>query len=288
MRTGLRWTVSLEETLTSPSFENTFRRAILCASEQDVAHQRRFRFKQDALATLVGRLMARKAAVTQTSRPWSSLEFEQNKNGKPFLIPNENKDDDDDSDEASFNYNVSHHGDLVVLASGDTRIGVDVMRISEDRHSSVDEQMNMMKRHFSEEEVMQVTRNRDEKSRWTAFFRIWCLKESILKATGVGLPDGLHNHTFRVTEEVRPDLSTTSTRYFHHQIHQPQWLFEEAFIGQNHCVAVASEASTPSSEALPFKLITLEEILKDADFVNVDADADEELDVFMEKPNKTF
>ncbi|KAF1751768.1 hypothetical protein GCK72_018322 [Caenorhabditis remanei] len=279
----VRWAISLEDTITSPTFQNIFRRAVLCASEEDVDQQRRFRFKEDALACLIGRLMPRKAAVLHTSNSWSSLEFVRTEIGKPSLVQS--------SSAPNFEYNVSHHGDLVVLATGETRIGVDVMRVDEARRETAVEQMDTLKRHFSEEEIQTVKGGeKSEMKRWHAFYRIWCLKESILKATGVGLPDGLHNHTFQMNRNYDhiPGNSTTSSLYFHRSTPQPQWTFEESFIGEKHCVAVASESSSPSENVIPFEMKSLEEILKDADFINVTADVDEELEVFMEKPNKPF
>ncbi|CAA99933.2 L-aminoadipate-semialdehyde dehydrogenase-phosphopantetheinyl transferase [Caenorhabditis elegans] len=284
---SLRWAISLEETITSSTFQNMFRRAILCASESDVEQQRRFRYKEDALACLIGRLIPRKAATISISRQWSDLEFSRNENGKPSLIQNKS-----DYSRQNFEYNVSHHGDLVVLATGDTRIGVDVMRVNEARRETASEQMNTLKRHFSENEIEMVKGgDKCELKRWHAFYRIWCLKESILKATGVGLPDGLHNHTFQVDSSYdhASGHSTVSTQYYHRLIPQPQWIFEESFIGENHCVAVASEVSpSTTSCAIPFQMMSLEEILQDADFINITADVDEELDVFMGKSNKPF
>lgn len=61
----------------------------------------------------------RKAATISISRQWSDLEFSRNENGKPSLIQNKS-----DYSRQNFEYNVSHHGDLVVLATGDTRIGL--------------------------------------------------------------------------------------------------------------------------------------------------------------------
>ncbi|CAL2044600.1 unnamed protein product [Caenorhabditis brenneri] len=277
----VRWAISLEETMTSPSFQNTFRKAILCASESDVDQQKQFRFKEDALACLIGRLMPRKAAVNHTSKSWSSLEFVRNEKGKPSLVNSSN-----------FEYNVSHHGDLVVLATGESRIGIDVMRVNEARRDTAAEQMDTLNRHFSEEEIESVKGgDKSEEKRWHAFYRIWCLKESILKATGVGLPDGLHNHTFQIDPNYdhKPGNTTTSSLYFHRSTPQPQWIFEESFIGEKHCVSVASEQQTSSEENFtPFEMTSLEEILEDADFINITADADEELDVFMDKPNKPF
>ncbi|UMM34507.1 hypothetical protein L5515_007555 [Caenorhabditis briggsae] len=278
----IRWAISVEETMTSPNFQNIFRKAILCLSETELEYQKKFRFKEDALACLIGKLMPRKAAVLHTNRQWNSLEFVKNKSGKPSLRQ-------DASSVPRFEYNVSHQGDLVVLATGDTRIGVDVMRIDESRRETASEQVDSFKRHFSEDEIESVKGgDKSDLKRWQAFYRIWCLKESILKATGVGLPDGLHNHIFQLDPiyEHIPGSSTTSSLYFHQSIPQPQWTFEESYIGENHCVAVASES--PSKEFVPFEMTTLSEMIDEADFVNVTADPDEELDAFMEKPNKPF
>jgi len=88
------------------------------------------------------------------------------------------------------------------------------------------------------------------------FYRLWCLKESIVKALDVGIDFNLKSieMTIQDTEETQtPILSTVM------EVHDPKpellpeegWSFEEALLDSDHCYAIAAQsssfASSPSS-----------------------------------------
>ncbi|MDO4750415.1 MAG: 4'-phosphopantetheinyl transferase superfamily protein, partial [Eubacteriales bacterium] len=93
-------------------------------------------------------------------------------------------------------FNLSHAGSLVVLGIGDAELGIDVERAGRKLSDSV-------LRCLTPEERSWLEKVRPEDP--TAFFRLWTAKESIMKATGLGLQlsprsfhvlpvaDGLHN-----------------------------------------------------------------------------------------------
>ncbi|MBR5717539.1 MAG: 4'-phosphopantetheinyl transferase superfamily protein [Clostridia bacterium] len=76
-------------------------------------------------------------------------------------------------------FNISHSGTKVMCAISDHNIGCDVEQII-----SID--MEIAKRFFFVEEYDALMRCRDSESRNDLFFRYWTLKESFMKATGLG------------------------------------------------------------------------------------------------------
>lgn len=81
-------------------------------------------------------------------------------------------------------FNVSHSGDLVLLAvSGERAVGIDV-----ERERPIAKARALIDRWLNEAERRDVTRWMDEgASESTAFLRVWSLKEARLKALGVGI-----------------------------------------------------------------------------------------------------
>lgn len=88
------------------------------------------------------------------------------------------------------------------------------------------------------------------------------MKESVLKATGTGLAKDLSKVQFSTNEdfvhsgsslnsfsykcfkaqirELFPGSFVKSTEYLEDGKQQPNWLFEESFVDNDHCAAVAT------------------------------------------------
>ncbi len=84
---------------------------------------------------------------------------------------------------SGLHFNVSHSGDVALIALARQRIGVDVELIRAMPNAD-----GLVKRFFSSAEATQYT-SLPEEYRVAAFFRGWTAKESLLKAVGVGLVD---------------------------------------------------------------------------------------------------
>lgn len=89
--------------------------------------------------------------------------------GKPFIpeVPD-------------FHFNLSHSGSWVVLAFGDSPVGIDVEKLE-----YTPGRQQVMRRFFTPEEQAYVQEDPAEEGE--RFFRIWTAKESWLKYTGEGL-----------------------------------------------------------------------------------------------------
>ncbi len=93
------------------------------------------------------------------------LEIGTKSNGKPFLIGHE------------YEFSISHSAHYAACALSDLPVGLDIQNLSK-----CDERL--VKRCFTEIEQNYILSSKD---RDAAFTRLWCRKESFLKAIGTGL-----------------------------------------------------------------------------------------------------
>ena len=90
-------------------------------------------------------------------------------NGKPFLKGVE-----------GFNFNISHSEDLVMVAVSENETGCDIEKITET-------DLDIAKKFFFREEYENIAALPASEERNELFFRYWTLKESFMKATGLGM-----------------------------------------------------------------------------------------------------
>ena len=158
--------------------------ATLTAAERERAARYRFEAPRRHFTVARGtlrRLLARYVDVSP-----GTLEFDYGDYGKPVLA----------SPRGGVRFNVSHSGDVVLLAFGRGRdVGVDVER--SERQVAWD---TVARRFFSRQELDDLEALPGE-ARREAFFRCWTRKEAFIKATGHGVAFGLSN--FAVS--LRPD-----------------------------------------------------------------------------------
>jgi 4'-phosphopantetheinyl transferase len=88
-------------------------------------------------------------------------------------------------------FNMSHSGEYSTCAFSDCELGIDIEEIKEAH-------MDIAKRFFSNDEYNELLllkgKNRDKK-----FYDYWVMKESFVKATGLGLKIPLNNFSFKPT-----------------------------------------------------------------------------------------
>lgn len=143
----------------------------------------RYRREEDALRCLAAGALLRYALGTD--------KFTEDKmpNGKPFI-----------REKPDFHFNLSHAGCWVVLAFGDSPVGVDVERIRPETDIA-----SISRRFFAEEEQRYILEDPDQSR--SRFFEIWTVKESYIKFLGTGLKTDLT--AFSVLNG-QPDV-----RYYH-------------------------------------------------------------------------
>ena len=161
--------------------------AVLSAEER--ARQSRFYFERGRHEYLVAHALVRDALSRHAPVPPDAWRFETNEYGRPSIAT--------PAEWANLKFNLSHtRGRIVVAVARDLEIGVDVECANRtgDLESIAD-------RFFSPLEVEQL------KAAPELFFDFWTLKESYIKARGMGLSIPLDSFSFCLTDPAHPRIS---------------------------------------------------------------------------------
>lgn len=233
--------------------------ATSCVQPEEKERIGRFVFKKDFKASLVGRLLMRKFVNEFTGVPYAEINFGRDEHGKPVVkYPLE----------GSFrkvSFNVSHHGDVCVLAGemGDIPLGVDVMRFEVERHKNIQEYFRVMNRQCADKEWETIKCEPDELSQIKMFYRHWCLKESYVKALGVGVTINLRNLCFKLETRRLKQNEIVRTTELQVSGEKMPWVFEESLLNEEHCVAVALRKKdlNANDEGVVFKHLDLNELM---------------------------
>lgn len=229
--------------------------ATACVQQEEKDRLMRFVFKKDFKASLIGRLLMRKFVHECSKTPYDKIKFARDSRGKPILT-------DPKIDEIQFN--VSHQGSFCVLAGqiGNFHLGVDVMNLQRPLNTSLAEYFRIMSRQFSADEWRAIKSAGDETAQMAMFCRHWCLKESYVKAVGVGITVNLQNLSFRVNSWNLQRNSLVKDSKLRVNGGELNWQFEEMLLDDDHCVAVALSDGNFSSGCL-FEVLDIRDVLKD-------------------------
>jgi len=157
----------------------------------ELARASGFHHEADRTRFLLSHGLLRALAAHYVDRPAAGLAFDTGEFGKPQLAG---------LDKGRLAFNLSHSGDLILLAfAREGRIGVDVERWSSRLGDS--EQARIARSVFSAGERATIAQLPAE-ARRAAFYSVWTRKEAYIKATGFGLSRGLDH--FEVSVHPHP------------------------------------------------------------------------------------
>ncbi|XP_030837031.1 L-aminoadipate-semialdehyde dehydrogenase-phosphopantetheinyl transferase [Strongylocentrotus purpuratus] len=220
-----------------------------------------FVFTKDAKSSMAGRLLARKAIHESLKISWTDINLVRTDRGKPYL---KNMDDIDKTTYPNFNFNASHHGDFAVLATEPAlTCGVDVMKVVRPNQKMEDFFRNM-KKQFTPHEWNTIMSAETQYQQLHRFYRYWCLKESYIKALGIGLGFDLQRAEFRLnTLELSTSSVAIDTELYLRDRQDKNWVFQEMLLDEDHYVAVALQLGPDrSSPCCPsFTILTPEQLL---------------------------
>ncbi|XP_064638099.1 L-aminoadipate-semialdehyde dehydrogenase-phosphopantetheinyl transferase-like [Lineus longissimus] len=234
-RTALRWAFNFGSWRPTKA---EWMLAAQCVQMEEKNRIGKFVFKRDAKSAMAGRLLLRKAISDTLQIPYGDVRLDRTEKGKPFLV---------NTVATHFSFNVSHQGKLAVLATEfDKDVGIDVMEITQPRGSkSVADFFHTMRRQFTDDEWEAIKEPMTDSGRLARFYRFWCLKESYVKAVGIGIGYSLQRLSFKIsTPQLRQGNLTKDTVLFIDGIKEVMWEFHETMVDEHHCTAVAVRKTT--------------------------------------------
>lgn len=172
-----------------------YAKAYAAASPQRREKADKYKHGSDKYLALGAEILLR-YGLSQAGLSELPLLFELGEHGKPYI-----KDSD------TF-FSISHSGDWAVCAVSDSEVGCDIEKIR-----PVDLKLA---RRFSPEEFSAIM-SADEENRLELFFRYWTLKESYMKATGLGLKLPLNEFQIVMEKEASVIQSANSLSYGFHE-----------------------------------------------------------------------
>lgn len=151
-------------------------------SEERRIRADRYHFINDSKRSVCAELLLQ-YSLFQEGGPLVKTAIVYNEFGKPFV-----------NHRYGFSYNLSHSGKWVVIAYGNTEVGIDIEEIQTGKEDIAD-------KFFTEEEksfIYTVT----GRERTKRFIQIWTLKESYIKYLGTGLSTRLDSFSVNALDGV--------------------------------------------------------------------------------------
>ena len=143
-----------------------------------------------------------------------NIKIKKNEYGKPYVD--------------NFEYSVSHDNDIVIILTSSSKpVGIDIMLI--DRKISLE----------SFKLIFPTKKYKNIKD----FLILWCLKESYIKAIGIGLSYGLDRIEFDIEDNDNIKLYIDG-------IYQSNWYFNFFILKSKYIVAIAKQTKNEISKPI--------------------------------------
>lgn len=220
-----RWAVNISEWEPSPY---QFSSALTFLPRHEHSSILRFFKMEDRKRALVSRLLQYAVVHNILKIPHDEIIIKRTLEGKPYL-----EYDKLGSDFPNFNFNVSHHGDYVVIASEPLcLVGLDVVSYTTPQNEDAIEFVKNFSSYFSSLEWKNIMNASPSSCLLAEFYRYWSLKEAYVKAIGSGMSYGLeqveflHNGWNDILVKVEGKILK-------------DWRFWISELENRHCVAVA-------------------------------------------------
>ncbi|KAI3721770.1 hypothetical protein L2E82_32788 [Cichorium intybus] len=176
----VRWLVNVSQWDPSP---HEFSIAMSVLPKQEHSSITRFVKIEDRKRALVSRLLQHALVHQVLGIPFNEIIINRTPEGKPYLESHKKN-----VKFPNFNFNVSHHGDYVAIASEPIcLVGVDIVSCFIPGKETVSDFIHNFSSYFSSSEWDNIVNAGSDDDVMDVFFRYWCLKEAFVKALGTGV-----------------------------------------------------------------------------------------------------
>ena len=213
--------------------EVSFDGCLRLLDEAERARQKRFHFLRDRALYAVAHAMLRVALARHCQHPAERITFAKNQYGRPYVVG--------PGPLGRPWFNLSHTHGLVACAISQHHqaVGLDVENVARNT-----EAIEIAERFFSPQEVRALRQLPPSRQR-ERFFAYWTLKESYIKACGMGLAIPLHHFSFQLDAPAPESAAAESAaaigiRFAAERHDDPtRWHFRRYACGDEHVVALA-------------------------------------------------
>lgn len=187
-----RWVVDISQWNPSPS---EFSYAMSFLPQHEHHSITRYLKLEDRKRAIVSRLLQYALVHEVFGIPFDEIIIKRTVEGKPYLEWNKV-----DQELPNFNFNASHHGDYVAIASEPLCIvGLDIVSLTIPGKETIPEFIQNFSSYFSRLEWNSIVNASSCDDMLTEFYRYWCLKEAFVKAIGTGVGCRLDSVEFHHT-----------------------------------------------------------------------------------------
>jgi 4'-phosphopantetheinyl transferase len=199
---------NITEPLLLSQYEN-----LLTQEEQD--RRQRYKFEHLRHDALITRALVRTVLSNYENRKPEDWRFENRAYGKPEIT----------SSSIPLRFNISHTKNLIICAVCLTHeIGADVECTEKEN-----DVISIAEQNFSSEELNDIISQKGDKQKRNRFFDYWTLKESHIKASGMGMSTPLNQFSFQIGENEGSLNNNIKISFLNEQYNEAEnwqsWLF---------------------------------------------------------------
>ncbi|KAK9735166.1 hypothetical protein RND81_04G188100 [Saponaria officinalis] len=185
-----RWIVDISLWKPSPT---EFSLAISLLPSHEHSSITRYVKIEDKKRAFVSRLLQYALVHEMFGIPFDEINIRRTVEGKPYVVF-----DKVGLEFPNYNFNVSHHGDFVAIASEPfCLVGLDIVSHGLPVEQTAPEFVNSFSSYFSSMEWIEIMSAGSSNDMLKEFYRYWTLKEAFVKAIGTGLRYSLAALEFR-------------------------------------------------------------------------------------------
>lgn len=194
-----RWVVDISQWNPSP---HEFSYSMSFLPQHEHSSITRYVKSEDRKRAIVSRLLQYALVNQVLGIPFDEILINRTVEGKPYL--GEGYTMDLESEFPNFNFNTSHHGDYVAIASEPICIvGLDIVTHSVPVKETIPEFIQNFSSYFTRMEWDNIVNAGNHDNMLSEFYRYWCVKEAFVKAIGNGVGyrlDAVEFHHTRWTD----------------------------------------------------------------------------------------